>query len=203
MNKENKITQIREHFFSINLSKIDFYNSFYEMYGFQRPDSLRKFMVNNNISSKDRSSQEQNKIIPPVVVNYNLETLDNFGIEASIGKEYVSAKLPGNLKILITLPLKYKIDFKSKDPHFIQKPILKNIFLKYYSSDLIFPKKGFPGYPNQLRKIKGISKYPLINKFLGVMLSSKKDELYYDKNRHQRDLEWKKINTEIFLNQFI
>lgn len=107
------------------------------------------------------------------------------------------------LKILINLPLKYKIDFKSKDPHFIQKPILKNIFLKYYSSDLIFPKKGFPGYPNQLRKIKGISKYPLINKFLGVMLSSKKDELYYDKNRHQRDLEWKKINTEIFLNQFI
>jgi predicted phosphodiesterase len=98
MNKENKITKIREHFFSINLSKIDFYNSFYEMYGFQRPDSLRKFMVNNNISSKDRSSQEQNKIIPPVVVNYNLETLDNFGIEASIGKEYVSAKLPGNLK---------------------------------------------------------------------------------------------------------
>ena len=35
------------------------------------------------------------------------------------------------------------------------------------------------------------------------MLSSKKDELYYDENRHQRDLEWKKINTEIFLNQFI
>jgi UDP-2,3-diacylglucosamine pyrophosphatase LpxH len=98
MNKENKITQIREHFFSINLSKTDFYNSFHEMYGFQSPDSLRKFMIQNNISSRDRSSQEQNKIIPPVVVNYNLETLDNFGIEASIGKEYVSAKLPGNLK---------------------------------------------------------------------------------------------------------
>jgi predicted phosphodiesterase len=98
MNKENKITKIREHFFSINLSKIDFYNSFYEMYGFQRPDSLRKFMIQNNISSKDRSSQEANKIIPPVVVNYNLETLDNFGIEASLGEEYTSAKLPSHLK---------------------------------------------------------------------------------------------------------
>jgi predicted phosphodiesterase len=39
-----------------------------------------------------------NKLIPPVVANYNLETLDNFGIEESIGKEYVSAKLPPHLK---------------------------------------------------------------------------------------------------------
>lgn len=98
MKLEDKIVKIKEHFFSTNLSKTDFHKQFYEMYGYQNADSLRKFMIQKNITSKDRSAQEINKIIPPVVVNYNLETLDNFGIQASIGKEYLSAKLPPHLK---------------------------------------------------------------------------------------------------------
>ena len=98
MNKEDKLQKIKEHFFSLNISKTDFYNSFHEMYGYKSPDSLRKLMAENNILSRDRSAQEINKVIPPVVVNYNLDTLDNFGIEDSIGKEYVSAKLPSHLK---------------------------------------------------------------------------------------------------------
>jgi predicted phosphodiesterase len=98
MNKADKIVKIREHFFSLNISKTDFYNSFHEMYGYKSPDSLRKLMGLNNILSRDRSAQELNKVIPPVVANYNLDTLDNFGIEDSIGKEYVSAKLPNHLK---------------------------------------------------------------------------------------------------------
>ena len=98
MKTEDKILKIREHFYSTNMSKNDFHKSFFEMYGYQNSDSLRKFMIQKNITSKDRSAQEINKIIPPVVVNYNLETLDNFGIEESIGKEYVSAKLPNHLK---------------------------------------------------------------------------------------------------------
>ena len=98
MNKEDKLQKIKEHFFSLNISKTDFYNSFFEMYGYKSPDSLRKLMAENNILSRDRSAQEINKVIPPVVVNYNLDTLDNFGIEDSIGKEYISAKLPNHLK---------------------------------------------------------------------------------------------------------
>ena len=98
MKMEDKIIKIREHFYATNLSKNDFHKQFFEMYGYQNADSLRKFMIKKNITSKDRSAQEINKIIPPVVVNYNLDTLDNFGIEDSIGKEYVSAKLPSHLK---------------------------------------------------------------------------------------------------------
>ena len=98
MKMEDKIIKIREHFYATNLSKNDFHKQFFEMYGYQNADSLRKFMIKKNITSKDRSAQEINKIIPPVVANYNLDTLDNFGIEDSIGKEYVSAKLPPHLK---------------------------------------------------------------------------------------------------------
>jgi len=98
MKLEDKIVKIKEHFFSTNLSKTDFYNSFFEMYGYQKADSLRKLMTKKNISTRERSAQAINQEIPPVVVNYNLDTLDNFGIEDSIGKEYVSAKLPPHLK---------------------------------------------------------------------------------------------------------
>jgi predicted phosphodiesterase len=95
---EDKIIKIREHFYSTNLSKKDFHKQFFEMYGYQNADSLRKLMIKKNITSKDRSAQEINKIIPPVVANYNLDTLNNFGIQESIGKEYLSAKLPPHLK---------------------------------------------------------------------------------------------------------
>ena len=98
MNKADKIQKIKDHFYSTNLSKTDFYKSFFEMYGYNSPDSLRKYMAENNITIRDRSSQAVNQEIPPIVVNYNLDTLDNFGIEESIGKEYVSAKLPPHLK---------------------------------------------------------------------------------------------------------
>jgi len=98
MNKADKLTKIREHFNSTSMTNKDFYNSFYEMYGYKSSNSLRKLMQANGISTGARSIQAINKEIPPVVVNYNLETLDNFGIEESIGKEYVSAKLPPHLK---------------------------------------------------------------------------------------------------------
>lgn len=98
MKMEDKILKIKEHFYTTNLSKIDFYKSFFEMYGYKSPGSLRKLMWKHNILSRDRSLQAVNQEMPPVVVNYNLDTLDNFGIEDSIGKEYVSAKLPNHLK---------------------------------------------------------------------------------------------------------
>jgi predicted phosphodiesterase len=98
MNKADKIVKIREHFNSTNMTNKDFYNTFHDMYGYKSWNSLRKLMQSNGILTSTRSSQSINQEIPPVVVNYNLETLDNFGIEESIGKEYVSAKLPGHLK---------------------------------------------------------------------------------------------------------
>ena len=98
MNKADKIVKIREHFYSTNMTNKDFYNTFHEMYGYKSWNSLRKLMNANGILTSTRSSQAINQEIPPVVVNYNLDTLNNFGIEDSIGKEYVSAKLPSHLK---------------------------------------------------------------------------------------------------------
>ncbi len=98
MKLEDKIVKIREHFNSTNMTNKDFYNTFHDMYGYKSWNSLRKLMQSNGILTSTRSNQSINQELPPVVVNYNLETLDNFGIEESIGKEYVSAKLPPHLK---------------------------------------------------------------------------------------------------------
>ena len=56
------------------------------------------------------------------------------------------------LKNIINLPAKYKIN-KNNNNLFQLKPMLKKIFLKYYSKDLIFEKQGFSGYPNELKPI--------------------------------------------------
>ena len=98
MNKADKIVKIREHFYSTNMTNKDFYNTFHEMYGYKSWNSLRKLMNANGILTSTRSSRSINQEIPPVIVNYNLDTIDNFGIEASLGEEYTSAKLPSHLK---------------------------------------------------------------------------------------------------------
>lgn len=98
MNRDDRILQIREHFNSTNMSNKDFYHSFHDLYGLKSWNSLRKLMITNGILTSTRSSQAINQGIPPVIINYNLETLNNFGIEASLGEEYTSAKLPSHLK---------------------------------------------------------------------------------------------------------
>ena len=80
MNQTDKLTKIREHFYSTNMSNKDFYHTFYDLYGYKSWNSLRKLMQQHGILTSTRSNQAINQEIPPVIVNYNLETLDNFQI---------------------------------------------------------------------------------------------------------------------------
>jgi asparagine synthetase B (glutamine-hydrolysing) len=105
------------------------------------------------------------------------------------------------LKIILNLPLKYKIDFFCKDKKIKQKKILKKIFIKIFGKKLIYKKQGFPGYPNDVKEIMKINNYNSVNKFLKIerLLKVK----YYDSKNFIRDLEWKFINMEIFLKKFL
>ena len=55
------------------------------------------------------------------------------------------------LKIFINLPLIYKINNRTKDKRFKQKYILKRLFSRYLSDDLILKKTGFSGFPSQIK----------------------------------------------------
>ncbi len=112
---------------------------------------------------------------------------------------YISKNI---IKIIVNLPLHYKLDLKIKNKSMRSKRILKKLFCKYLNPDLIFKKMGFSGHPNSLRNRDNY--YPLTKKITGINYEklniSKK--FYYDKKNFYRDMEWKLINSERFLNVF-
>ena len=72
--------------------------------------------------------------------------------------------------------------------------MLKKIFLKYYSKDLIFKKQGFSGYPNELKPILKDKKFQTIEN-LNILKKIK--------FKNNNKLEWKLINLQIFIENFI
>lgn len=98
------------------------------------------------------------------------------------------------LKMIINLPLKYKYDVNNQNRKFIQKNILKDIFIRYFDKNLIKVKEGFSGYPNQLKNELYHSNFKYVKEFLGIKKIKKKIT---------NALEWKLINLEIFLEKYI
>ena len=103
------------------------------------------------------------------------------------------------LKIIVNLPLKYKINFETKNKLFKQKYILKKLFTKYLDSELIFKKTGFSGFPNSLKINKKKTKKKILNL---LDFKFQKFSNYYDQNNFKRDMNWKIINTNNFFNEF-
>ena len=87
------------------------------------------------------------------------------------------------MKFILNCPLRSKIDFDKK----ITKILLKDIFEEIFTDKLIFPKQGFCGFPNNCKTL--IDNYNLCKKYLGF-------EFEKGNNVH---LEWKFINTEVYL----
>ena len=74
------------------------------------------------------------------------------------------------------------------------KIILKKLFIKYFSKDLILPKQGFSGFPNESIKKLGKYKNFRLNK---ILQRGKKHNL--EKISKNREVNWKIINLEHFL----
>jgi predicted phosphodiesterase len=93
---EAKIEAVRKHFNSTNMRINDFWNEFYESYGYNTRSGLKKLCIVNNITVGERAKLRN--ISKGEKTEFNLDELDNFGIAQGIGKEYVSLKLPSELK---------------------------------------------------------------------------------------------------------
>lgn len=89
---------IRDHFYSTNLTRVDFERENYQSYGFSSQEIFHGLMSRNNIGVKSRSEYFKNTRPAAQIESFDVDELDNFGIEESIGKDYSSAKLPENLK---------------------------------------------------------------------------------------------------------
>jgi UDP-2,3-diacylglucosamine pyrophosphatase LpxH len=94
----DKTEAIRKHFYSTNLTRVDFEKENYESYGFQSQANFHRHLSRCEITVKSRSEYFKKTRPFAKIESFNLDELDNFGIEASIGKEYISARLPEHLK---------------------------------------------------------------------------------------------------------
>lgn len=92
------------------------------------------------------------------------------------------------LEFILNCPINKKIDFEKK----ITKKLLKSAYLNFFDKSTIIKKQGFTGYPNESFNLVDIT-FPHTTTMLEIV--------DYDKN--DRDLMWKMINTEIFLEYTI
>ena len=95
------------------------------------------------------------------------------------------------IKNAINLPMKYKINLKNKSS-FILKPLLKTLFSKYYSKNLVFKKQGFSGFPNESVKFLQVKDKEKLNSLID------KFKLHH---KFGRPSEWKIINC-FYFNKF-
>jgi predicted phosphodiesterase len=99
MSKENaKAEAIRKHFYSTNLTRVDFERENYSSYGFESQVNFHRHLTRCEITVNKRSEYFKQTRPQAKLESFNLDELDSFGIEPGIGKEYTSARLPEHLK---------------------------------------------------------------------------------------------------------
>lgn len=93
------------------------------------------------------------------------------------------------IRFIIHCPLRAKLNFETGET----KVILKQLFRRYFGNDLVLPKQGFCGFPSESRTL--VDNYILTKRRLDFDIEKAKDKA----GNIPRDLEWKFINTELFL----
>jgi len=98
MQLNNKAQAIKEHFFSVNLTRVDFERENFASYGFDTQENFHRHLSRCGISVKARSEHFKKTRPNAVIESFDLSEVDNFGIEESLGKEYTSLKIKDDFK---------------------------------------------------------------------------------------------------------
>jgi len=92
------IQAIKDHFYSTNMTRADFERENWENYGYKDVINFHKALTRMDISVKKRSEHWKQTRPSAKIESFNLDEVDNFGIEESLGKEYTSLKITDNFK---------------------------------------------------------------------------------------------------------
>jgi predicted phosphodiesterase len=100
MGKEEKYNIIRDHFFKCHYNLKNFHEQHYQDYGYKNPKMLKDAMVMQGITLKAKNEfiQKQSTKQTAEFKDYNLDSLDYFGISESIGKDHLPFYLPDQFK---------------------------------------------------------------------------------------------------------
>lgn len=130
------------------------------------------------------------------VSQVGLRGADLMSLDHSVETRSVFIRRP-IVEYALNLPLKYKFDASkpASDP-LATKIMLKELFIKKFSREHIFPKQGFSGFPNESVVALGPVESFMAFDTLGISRNKAGDI------QQNRDAFWKLINTEFFLRQF-
>ncbi len=95
-----KYEVIRDHYYSSQLPLKDFYLQFHATYGYKLPKGLKDAMIRNGITMKSRTKFLKANDAPKktILKEFDITEVTDFGIQPSIGKEYLSMRLPAEHK---------------------------------------------------------------------------------------------------------
>ena len=94
----DKVKAIKDHFYSTNMTRADFERENWENYGYKDVIGFHKAMTRMDISVLKRSEYWKQTRPSVKIESYNLDEVDNFGIEESLGKEYTSLRITEDFK---------------------------------------------------------------------------------------------------------
>jgi UDP-2,3-diacylglucosamine pyrophosphatase LpxH len=100
MSKEEKYNIIRDHFFKSHYNLKNFHEQHYQDYGYKNPKMIKDAMIIQGITLKAKNEYIQNQSTKQTAEfkDYNLESLDYFGISESIGQDHLPFYLPEQFK---------------------------------------------------------------------------------------------------------
>ena len=94
----DKVKAIKDHFYSTNMTRADFERENWENYGYKDVVGFHKAMTRMDISVLKRSEYWKQTRPSAKIESFNLDEVDNFGIEESLGKEYTSLRITEDFK---------------------------------------------------------------------------------------------------------
>jgi asparagine synthetase B (glutamine-hydrolysing) len=137
------------------------------------------------------TNKNEAKIQASLFVDYFGQSLDkdNISIDAMAGENSLEIRNmfinKETIKYAINLPIKYKLNLLNKNDLMKTKPILKNLFIKKFSKELVFKKQGFSGFPNETKR------YLTKNECLEL-------KKYQGRQKKTKENDWKNLNLFFF-----
>lgn len=99
-NKTDKYALIREHFYKQQQGIREFMEATFEMYGFKNPKSMKVCLQQKDITERSKKQwlKENQNVSYGVIKEFSISKVKNFGFEESLGNEYLSFKLPDEIR---------------------------------------------------------------------------------------------------------
>jgi predicted phosphodiesterase len=98
MQLNKKAQAIKDHFYSVNLTRVDFERENFASYGFESQANFHRHLSRMGISVKSRSEHFKKNRPNAVIESFDFSEVENFGIEESLGKEYTSLRITEDYK---------------------------------------------------------------------------------------------------------